>query len=448
MLTLSDPAIADAALPGKPEPYRRLDTAVLEALLLKGALGMSEDDISHLTGSTTRATTEQARERVDAGEAEAGVLHEPRRRSSRSATSPRPGENMPPKSTYFFPKVLTGMVFNPLEDDGPMNRSASRIRRDARDRAPARELHARRQGRASTRSPPTSREDQGGEDIGPEPAGAARRLARLLHGDHDGDVRQAQGLERRRPRGRLPLHARRARLPDPLRARHADARPPQRGAGRAPAGDRGQVPGAPHARGRGRLRRAGRARPERLARGARGRAARARGGAGDGRPRRPHRRRRARPAVRRRRRRAARRLHQAPRTTCAATPARSRSPAAAATTARRWSRPRCARRTRRSGCRRTRSRSSARSPPTPTFVTNYAIYPFVGLIEPGFEWVLAGGRGRRGARAAARRRCAPATASAGSCGAGCRSGPTTYEVGGHMIWGATARILGDLLALG
>ena len=26
--------------------------------------------------------------------------------------------------------------------------------------------------------------------------------------------------------------------------------------------------------------------------------------------------------------------------------------------------------------------------PTPTFVTNYAIYPFVGLIEPGFEWVV------------------------------------------------------------
>jgi 8-oxo-dGTP pyrophosphatase MutT (NUDIX family) len=28
-------------------------------------------------------------------------------------------------------------------------------------------------------------------------------------------------------------------------------------------------------------------------------------------------------------------------------------------------------------------------PPTPTFVTNYAVYPFVGLIEPGFEWELA-----------------------------------------------------------
>jgi uncharacterized protein (DUF1015 family) len=24
------------------------------------------------------------------------------------------GENMPPKSTYFFPKLLTGLLFNPL----------------------------------------------------------------------------------------------------------------------------------------------------------------------------------------------------------------------------------------------------------------------------------------------------------------------------------------------
>ena len=25
------------------------------------------------------------------------------------------GENMPPKSTYFYPKIPTGLVFNPLE---------------------------------------------------------------------------------------------------------------------------------------------------------------------------------------------------------------------------------------------------------------------------------------------------------------------------------------------
>jgi uncharacterized protein (DUF1015 family) len=118
MLTLKDPAIAAAALPGKPEAYRRLDTAVLEALLLTGALGMTEDDISHLNGLDYARTAEQARERVDAGEADAaffmGATPVARVRDVAAA-----GENMPPKSTYFFPKVLTGMVFNPLEDTWP-----------------------------------------------------------------------------------------------------------------------------------------------------------------------------------------------------------------------------------------------------------------------------------------------------------------------------------------
>jgi uncharacterized protein (DUF1015 family) len=113
MLTLRDPAIADAALPGKPEPYRRLDTAVLEALVLQGALGMTEDDISHLNGLDYARSTDQARERVLAGEAEAAFFMAPTPvQQVRDVAAA--GENMPPKSTYFFPKVLTGMVFNAL----------------------------------------------------------------------------------------------------------------------------------------------------------------------------------------------------------------------------------------------------------------------------------------------------------------------------------------------
>jgi uncharacterized protein (DUF1015 family) len=115
MLTLKDPAIAAAVLPDKPEPYRRLDTAVLEALLLTGALGMSEDDISHLNGLDYARTAEQARARVDAGEADAAFFMAPTPVSQVRDVAAA-GENMPPKSTYFFPKVLTGMVFNPLED--------------------------------------------------------------------------------------------------------------------------------------------------------------------------------------------------------------------------------------------------------------------------------------------------------------------------------------------
>ena len=115
-LTLRDPAIAASALPGKPEPYRELDTAVLEALVLQGALGMSEDDISHLAGLDYARDTAQARERVESGTAQAAFFMRgtPVAQVRDVAAA---GESMPPKSTYFFPKVLTGMVFNLLEED-------------------------------------------------------------------------------------------------------------------------------------------------------------------------------------------------------------------------------------------------------------------------------------------------------------------------------------------
>ncbi len=54
MLTLKDQAIADAALPGRSAAYRHLDTAVLEALILKGTLAMTDADIDHLDGAGLR----------------------------------------------------------------------------------------------------------------------------------------------------------------------------------------------------------------------------------------------------------------------------------------------------------------------------------------------------------------------------------------------------------
>jgi uncharacterized protein (DUF1015 family) len=114
-LTLKDPAIADAALPGKPAAYRRLDTAVTEALLLQGALGMSEDDISHFRGLDYARSTAEARERVTSGDVQAGLFMGPAPVDLVREVAAA-GEVMPPKSTYFFPKVLTGLLFNPLGD--------------------------------------------------------------------------------------------------------------------------------------------------------------------------------------------------------------------------------------------------------------------------------------------------------------------------------------------
>ena len=112
-VTLKDQAIADRALDGKPEPYRRLDTAVLEALVLRGALGMTEDDISHLDGLDYSKNLDDAIEAVESGRADAGFFMRatPVDQVREVAEA---GESMPPKSTYFFPKVPTGLVFSPL----------------------------------------------------------------------------------------------------------------------------------------------------------------------------------------------------------------------------------------------------------------------------------------------------------------------------------------------
>ena len=113
LFTLKDQAIADAALPGMPEPYRHLDTAVLEAIFLRDALEMSEDDISHLRGLDYSKSLDDAIERVQSGAADAGFFMRatPVEQVREVAAS---GESMPPKSTYFYPKVPTGLVFNPL----------------------------------------------------------------------------------------------------------------------------------------------------------------------------------------------------------------------------------------------------------------------------------------------------------------------------------------------
>ena len=82
--------------------------------------------------------------------------------------------------------------------------------------------------------------------------------------------------------------------------------------------------------------------------------------------------------------------------------------------------------------------------PTPTIATNYAVYPFVGLIEPGRQWRLSAAevaevlefplhRLRAGyARRRLLRRGVPFRTD-------------VYCVDEHLIWGATARIVADLL---
>jgi 8-oxo-dGTP pyrophosphatase MutT (NUDIX family) len=83
--------------------------------------------------------------------------------------------------------------------------------------------------------------------------------------------------------------------------------------------------------------------------------------------------------------------------------------------------------------------------PVGTFVTNYAIYPFVGVIEPGMEWVI----GETEVAQVLEFSLDELLSSAGErriVRRGMAFKTPAYEVDGHLIWGATARVLADLLA--
>ena len=112
-LTLKDQAIADAALDDRPDAYRHLDTAVLEALVLKGPLALTDDDIDHMRGLGYARSDEEALALVLSATYDAAFFLRPTPISQVREIAAA-GINMPPKTTYFYPKVPTGLVFNPL----------------------------------------------------------------------------------------------------------------------------------------------------------------------------------------------------------------------------------------------------------------------------------------------------------------------------------------------
>jgi uncharacterized protein (DUF1015 family) len=112
-LRLKDTAALDRLLEGEPEAYRRLDAAILETLVLKGIAGLSEDDILAKRGLGYAKSVEDSLRLLDEGAYDVAFVLRPIPVDQVRAIC-ESDANMPPKSTYFYPKVLTGLVFNPL----------------------------------------------------------------------------------------------------------------------------------------------------------------------------------------------------------------------------------------------------------------------------------------------------------------------------------------------
>lgn len=112
-LRLRDTAELDRRLEGQPEAYRRLDSAILETLVLTGLAGMSEEDITERRGLEYAKSVDAAVEMVAEGIYDLAFIQRPVPIEQVKAVA-ETDANMPPKSTYFFPKVMTGFVFSPV----------------------------------------------------------------------------------------------------------------------------------------------------------------------------------------------------------------------------------------------------------------------------------------------------------------------------------------------
>lgn len=111
-LTLKDAGLMKKLEPTKSDAWRALDVAILQRYLF------DEVVVPHFGGeSIIRGYTADARAvapKVDAKEYQAAFLLQPTPIKALADLGDH-GEVMPQKSTYFYPKLATGMVINPLQ---------------------------------------------------------------------------------------------------------------------------------------------------------------------------------------------------------------------------------------------------------------------------------------------------------------------------------------------
>jgi uncharacterized protein (DUF1015 family) len=113
LLRLRDPAILDSVLADLHPTVRRLDVAVLDAFLLRHLLGI---DVAKAAQGGELAYTHDdgdALAAVRGGASAVFLLRRPRMSEVEAVSAA--GETMPQKSTYFYPKLLSGLVFHPLD---------------------------------------------------------------------------------------------------------------------------------------------------------------------------------------------------------------------------------------------------------------------------------------------------------------------------------------------
>jgi uncharacterized protein (DUF1015 family) len=112
--TLSDPQALDKYAAHLAPVVRRLDVAVLDTVILRGLMGIDCTAAAQEGHLTYTHDDDAALRAIDAGAQAVFLMNPPRIEDVQAVCLA--GETMPEKSTYFYPKLPTGLVFRPLDE--------------------------------------------------------------------------------------------------------------------------------------------------------------------------------------------------------------------------------------------------------------------------------------------------------------------------------------------
>ncbi|MBI1816831.1 MAG: DUF1015 domain-containing protein [Deltaproteobacteria bacterium] len=112
-ITPRSAAAIDQIAPELPPEVRHIDVTLLDRLILRGMLGLDPDAAARAGQLRYCHDTRETFDAVDARIDQVAFLLGPPDLAQVEAVC-RSGETMPQKSTYFYPKLLTGLVFHTL----------------------------------------------------------------------------------------------------------------------------------------------------------------------------------------------------------------------------------------------------------------------------------------------------------------------------------------------
>jgi uncharacterized protein (DUF1015 family) len=115
--TLKDKRTMDSIVPNMSPAWRTLDVSVLHKLILEELLGIDEERLAkgenlEYVKDTPNAIDESIGQ-VDSGHKQVAFFMNPMKTQQLKMVTAA-GERMPQKSTYFYPKVYTGLTINKL----------------------------------------------------------------------------------------------------------------------------------------------------------------------------------------------------------------------------------------------------------------------------------------------------------------------------------------------